>query len=591
MPFGLLFAPLEYQYLKQTMKHLVLITIGLIATTGVVTAKSQSTSADRNFKFWVTFTDKKSSPYSILRPWDFLSNRSISRRQKAGNVVTIDDLPVVSKYVTGVSSTGAKVLLTSRWLNGALVYTSDSSVATVISKLGFVKDVKLTGTFFKKRGAADWNSDNVVQSIESELENARISVKNKVSAEDYHDGYGLGWSQISQLNAHRLHKAGYRGKGIYIAVFDAGFYRANRMEVFDSLFLQNRVLGTADMVEPGSEVYADDDHGTQVLSCLAANVPGVMIGTAPDASYFLIRTEDAGTETLSEEYQWLCAAEYADSAGVDVISSSLGYTEFDDARQSHKYSDLNGKTAVISIAANMAFNRGILVVNSAGNEGDESWHHIGAPADAPGTIAVAAVDEDGRIAAFSSRGPSADNRVKPDVSAMGKRAVVVNSNGYFIRSNGTSYSAPILAGALACLLQSDYTASPEIIRLRMQYSGNHADKPDHEYGNGLPDFELAMLMGKLVKPVTENIPFTNWPELNDTLHYSFLLQTLRMPDQGYTFKLKAENRRGNQVGSFTHPFASMYAARVMPVATGNYELEVSDGVQIWKTRFYFEGYE
>lgn len=561
--------------------------LGVLVCAGNLEAKPLEKNG-RTYKFWVEFTDKKGSPYSILRPWDFLSQKAINRRMKAGYSVNIEDIPVVRNYISGVQGTGVVIKLTSRWMNGTLVSTEDSTAAQRIAALPYVSKVGLMGVYNRKRGAAEFDPDIVSHSdIPMAAEDlTRIAIKNKVSEEEYNEGYGLGWKQISMMNGQYLHKAGYKGEGVYVAVLDAGFYRANRLECFDSLFKSGRFLGSIDLVDVGSDVFNDDDHGTQVLSCLASNVNGVMVGTAPNASYLLIRTEDADTETPAEEIQWLCGAEYADSMGVDLISSSLGYTEFDDKSFGHHYNELDGKTTLITRAANMAWERGMVVVNSAGNEGDGSWKYIGAPADAAGVIAVGAVDEYGQRSDFSSFGPTADNRVKPDLTALGQRTTIVNTNGYYIRSNGTSYSAPVLAGAVACLIQANMTKTPEMLRKMLMLSGNRFFSPDSKKGHGLPDFKLALALGKQPGYSAKGtVPFDFWP-VNDTVSGGFDLKTMYMPIAGYTYKLLDSKGRTVQSGNLGDRYGMMYGVRIAPETTGKYTLEVKDGSEEWKTEFY-----
>ena len=266
--------------------------------------------------------------------------------------------------------------------------------------------------------------------------------------------YGGSYWQNKQLNLDCLHNKGYRGKGVTIAVLDAGFYNVDINPLFDSLRAYGRIIGTRDFVNGGTSVYEDHYHGMAVLSCMAANKPGVIIGSAPDSFYWLLRTEDVNSETLSEEYNWIRGAEFADSVGADILTTSLGYTQFDNSIQDHNYSTLNGKTAPMSIAATIAARKGLFVLNSAGNEGGGSWQYIGVPADADSVCTVGAVDSLGIVANFSSTGPTFDGRIKPDLVARGVGAWVSFSNGQCGPGNGTSFATPILAGAIACFWQS-----------------------------------------------------------------------------------------------------------------------------------------
>ncbi|MEZ5172243.1 MAG: S8 family serine peptidase [Bacteroidia bacterium] len=316
--------------------------------------------------------------------------------------------------------------------------------------------------------------------------------------------YGEGDRQIKMLNGHKLHQLGYRGEGITIAVLDAGFYKVNEFVFFDSLRTKGRILGTRDFVEGGESVYEDNTHGLSVLSTMAANYPGIFVGTAPDASYWLLRTEDADSEFLIEEDNWVRGAEFADSVGADIINSSLGYTNFDDPETSHTYSQLDGNTTVITRAADLVASKGILVVNSAGNSGADPWKYIGAPADGDSVLTIGAVTSEGKYASFSSRGPSADGRIKPNVTAMGQGTLVVNSGGSVGRSNGTSFSSPVTAGMVACLWQAHPEAGMMQVFKAIEKSASQAENPDDYLGFGIPDFMKAhQILARLAEEKTK----------------------------------------------------------------------------------------
>jgi hypothetical protein len=266
------------------------------------------------------------------------------------------------------------------------------------------------------------------------------------------------------------------------------------MPAFDSLYANNSILGTRDFVEGDEFVYEASSHGTQVLSCMAANLPYLVMGTAPGASYYLFKTEDVGSEFKIEEFNWVAAVEYADSLGVDVINSSLGYTSFNDESMNYKYEDLNGKTGICSRGADIAVEKGMLVVNSAGNEGDGSWKYIGTPADGINVISVGAVKSNGSRASFSSYGPTPDGRIKPNVSAQGSRAVVAAMKGYAVTTtDGTSFSSPIMAGMVTTLWSAFPDKTNWEIKDAIEASGNQSMQPDSSLGFGIPDFFRAYL--------------------------------------------------------------------------------------------------
>jgi subtilisin family serine protease len=290
------------------------------------------------------------------------------------------------------------------------------------------------------------------------------------------------------LNGVPLHEKGYRGQGMTVAVIDAGFMNADRLAVFDSLHL----AGTYNVVFPGESVFNEDEHGTKALSCLAANIPGLMTGTAPEADYWLIKSEDGRSEYPIEEDYWIAAVEFADSVGSEVISSSLGYFSYDDKELSYQPSMLDGHTALISRAAERVADKGILLFISAGNEGSGSWGTITFPSDARHVLTVGAITEEHEKSSFSSEGFTADGRVKPDIVALGTRSTVIDADGNVAFSNGTSFSTPIAAGLGICLWQAlPELSNLEIINL-IQRSSSQYYRPDAKLGYGIPDMYKAL---------------------------------------------------------------------------------------------------
>ena len=306
--------------------------------------------------------------------------------------------------------------------------------------------------------------------------------------QDNESFYGSTEFQIKKLNGHKLHEAGYHGEAMMIAVLDGGFMNVDRIPAFHQI----QLAGVADFVSPRSQnVFKEMEHGTMVLSTMATNMPNIYIGTAPEASYLLIRTETGATESMAEEDYWAAGVEYADSVGADIINSSLGYTTFDDKKTSHIYADLDGKTALISRTASMLAGKGIILVNSAGNSGNGTWKKIGVPADAYDILAVGAVTKNKVNTVFSSVGPSADGRVKPDVMACGNACSVIRGDGKLGKANGTSFASPLTCGMVACLWQAlpDKTAL-EIMDI-VRRSAHQYNVPDNIFGYGIPDFWKA----------------------------------------------------------------------------------------------------
>ncbi|MEY4110084.1 MAG: hypothetical protein RLZZ46_438 [Bacteroidota bacterium] len=437
-------------------------------------------------RFLVRFTDKNGTPFTTTNPASFLSQRAISRRLAQNISVNYSDLPPVPFYIDSLVAKGAQVLNVSRWLNAASIFTTDSSVITAIQNLPFVSGITPV------RMPLPGNQGNKFDIYESGVGSRKVF--HQVDSFPRSLSYGASYGQISMLNLESIHAQGYLGQGVLIAVLDAGFFNADILPAFDSLFANGQILATRDFVDGGINVFDDHTHGMNVLSVLGGNIPGGLIGSAPAASYLLLRSEDAATEFLIEEFNWVVAAEYADSSGADIISSSLGYTTFDNASMDHAYPDLDGNTALGSLGAAYAARRGILVVNSAGNWGGSAWNYIGVPADADSIIATGAVDSLEILAGFSSRGPSADGRIKPDVSAQGVDVVMSASSGQIMTGNGTSFSCPLVAGAAACLWQANPNLSAMQLRQAIIQSCDQFSTPDNNKGYGVPDFSQALFL-------------------------------------------------------------------------------------------------
>ncbi|MCX8080456.1 MAG: S8 family peptidase [Bacteroidia bacterium] len=424
-------------------------------------------------KFWVEFKDKNNTPYSLSNPTAYLSPASVQRRQMYNIPIDSTDLPVKSNYIQSVASVpGVTVLYASKWMNAVAIAVTNTNALNTIQTFTFVKN--------------HYAVNRYKVSIEKDFTPANNLSMNRLAASSNY--YGIAWWQTKMLNLDCLHSAGFRGQGMKIAVMDSGFGFANTHDVFDSLFARGGVLGTRDFVSGGTNVYDDDTHGTAVLSCMAGLWPNKLVGSAPRADYWLLRTEDVGSETPSEEFNWIRAIEFADSVGCDVANTSLGYNTFDKPSQNHLYSQLNGKTIPMSRAATMAARKGMLIFNSAGNEGGSAWQYITVPADADSIVTVGSVDSLGIPSGFSSRGPTADGRIKPDFVARGSKAAVAlawsNSVGY---SNGTSFSSPILAGAMACFWQKNKTLHPVKIIDSLKKTSSLAAAPNNTLGWGVPN--------------------------------------------------------------------------------------------------------
>ncbi len=469
-------------------------------------------------KYYVQFTDKDDSPYSINNPEEFLTQRAINRRTRYGIDIIEEDLPVNPQYINGVAAIGVEILNATKWLNGITIETSDSNKLDDIESLPYVQGIsKISG---KRDESSDWVNKPFFENESYDYTDySPVTIKN-TSAFDY----GLSYNQIHMIKGEKLHNKGYTGEGMVIAVLDAGFYGTDTHMTFDSLFDNNQILGTKDFVENGGTVYDHHTHGTSVLSTMGGNTPGSLVGTAPHADYWLLRTEDGASEYIIEEYNWVSGAEFADSVGADVINSSLGYTTFEDPEQDHTYADMDGKTTPVTIGADIAADKGMLVVNSAGNAGSSGWYYIGAPADGFKVFSIGAVDASGILASFSSRGPTADGRIKPNVCAQGLGTLVADAFGSFTYGSGTSFSSPIIAGMSACLWQSNTDYTNEEVMNAIMLTASNASDPNNDIGWGIPDYEIAYnTLYTLEKPTCET--FTYFPNpVKDKLYIEYQVE-------------------------------------------------------------------
>ena len=423
----------------------------------------------------VFFADKENVASAIANPITILTQEAIDR--KALHNIPIDerDVPVTESYIDMIKSQpGITVYTKSKWMNSVYVRGTQSDIEDLLN-LGFV-----TGVEYMDK---DLNLFPSPYPIDNKFE-----VENSESRIVY--DYGAAANQIEMLSGDFLHELDFTGDGMIIGVLDAGFPNVTTIPAFADMVNEGRLLGTWDFVLDQVSIGGSSTHGTRVLSDMAAISDGQFVGTAPGASYYLFRTEDTASENPVEEAYWLEALERADSLGVDVINTSLGYQDYDNPNYDHAYEDLDGLTTISARAANTAFEKGMLLVTSAGNDGN-GFMYVGTPADAFGTIAVGAVNENGEYAPFSSIGPTVDGRIKPDVMAQGAPAAVIDQNGDVAWNNGTSLSSPILAGAVTCLWQSRPEATNLQIVQLVRESGSLYNNPTDEMGYGIPNFEDA----------------------------------------------------------------------------------------------------
>lgn len=433
----------------------------------------------------IFFKDKSETPFTLAAPSAYLSSRAIDRRIRYNIVIDSTDLPIVSKYIDSVVSSGAVVLLgKSKWLNAVVIQTSDNNALAKINSFPFVMSVQ---------NAALQSSPNIVGDKFSAVTNPLSPVAigtEQISADTFN--YGSSSNQIKIHKGEFLHNIGARGQGMQMAFLDAGYFGYLTNQFFDSARNRNQILSTWDFVSNHTSVNEDNSHGMQCFSMVAAYKQGVFVGTSPDAKYYLLRTEDAATEQPIEEYNWAMGAEYADSAGVDVISSSLGYNTYDNPIFNYTYADMNGNTTVVTRMGDLAAKKGMLVVNSAGNSGSSAWKYITAPADGDSILTLGSVNSSGIIAASSSFGPTSDGQIKPDVVSVGQNAVVSTTNGTVGNNSGTSFSCPNMAGLATCLWQlfPEFNNMKIIETLRL--SSDRFLVPHEQYGYGLPNMKKAV---------------------------------------------------------------------------------------------------
>ena len=468
------------------MQRLTLLLFLLSAAIGIHAYGDQEPTQRGRYKYGPAFiyrimlTDKQGTTGSLEHPTRFLSRRSVERRKRQGLAVDSTDLPVSARYLRLIRNKDVDIIGQSRWQNTVLVRLRDSSLIHRISQLPCVKGTKLV-----------WQApDSVTPSAVKAKYHDEFEARDSVSGEVY----GTAAQQIRTLQGHRLHDIGLRGEAMMIAVLDGGFKNVDKIPAFQRVDIR----GWHDFVTPQSpSIFAETDHGTKVLSAMAINAPYYYIGTAPKASYWLLRSEDTQTEQEVEEDYWTMAAEFADSVGCDLINSSLGYNEYDHPQMSYRQWQLDGRTAFVSRSASLLAGKGIILVNSAGNSGMGTWKKIGVPSDADHILTVGAVlnDEPHKIAPFSSVGPTQDLRIKPDIVAIGAPARLVNGRGVIMDDMGTSFSTPVVCGLMACLWQALRNKTAEEMIELIRQSGNNSEHPDNIYGYGMPNFWRAYQIG------------------------------------------------------------------------------------------------
>ena len=444
----------------------------LISFLAIALLATGASAQQDTLKYRISLKDKAATEYSLKKPEKYLSAKAIERRRKQNLPIDSTDLPVCRKYIDEIRKQGVKIVVTGKWDNFVTVSCNDTTLIDRIATLPFVLSTEKV-----------WISPGAGK---PSMATERDSVLNQPTI--HPDSiYGRAITQIQMSNGDKLHEAGFKGQGMTIAVIDAGFHNVDKITAMQNI----RILGTKDFVNQQADIFAESSHGMSVLSCIGMNRPDIMTGTAPEASFWLLRSEDEYSEHLVEQDYWSAAVEFADSVGVDVINTSLGYYSFDDKSKNYKYRDLDGRHALMSRQASHIADKGMILVCSAGNSGAGSWKKITPPGDADNVLPVGAIDKRAVLATFSSVGNTADHRVKPDVVAVGVGSDVIRTDGNQGRANGTSFSSPIMCGMVTCLWQACPTlTAKEVIEL-VRRSGDRAGFPDNIYGYGVPDMWKA----------------------------------------------------------------------------------------------------
>ncbi|MDP4264046.1 MAG: S8 family serine peptidase [Bacteroidota bacterium] len=436
-------------------------------------------------RYVVKLKNKGGTPYTIANPSAYLSQRAIDRRARYGIAIDSTDLPVPPSYITQIRNIPNLIVLNvSKWLNSVTIQTSDPNAITAINALPFVQSASAIGARTGVAGPGKYREEENIRPVDPFVE--RI----EGIEGDY---FNYGTNSFTEIHLHKgefLHDVGLRGQNMQIALLDAGFTNYTSLKAFDSINLNGQVLGTWNFVLGNTNLNVHV-HGMECLSTIAANIPGQFIGKAPKAGFYLYCTEEDPAENPIEEHNWACGAEKADSSGADVISTSLGYTTFDNPVFDHTYADMNGNTTMAAIAADLAAKKGLLVFAANGNDGGDTWHYLSTPADGDSVVAVGAVSATGIVGNFSSYGPSSDGRIKPDVASIGVSALIEGTGNTVAAGSGTSFACPNMAGLGTCLWQG----FPEFNNMRivraLKEAGSIFNAPDNRIGYGIPDMKAA----------------------------------------------------------------------------------------------------
>ncbi len=518
-------------------------------------------------RYAVFFKFKPQKEYALASPSKFLTEKAIQRRAREKVAVDSLDLPVTAAYLQGISAYSQELLYASKWLNAAVVVT-DAAGKKNMEGLPFVQKVEWVAKGF----IAKTGNRTVPEISQKPTKNQKWVIE-----ESYREAAAYDF-QNELLGIPAMHQAGFTGKGITVAVFDSGFPGLDKAVPFAHVFTNKRVVGQLNVVRPWiKEVFRDNEHGTQVASLILSNQAGTLVAGAHQAQVIFAITEDVATEYPIEELNWVRAAEYADSLGVDIINSSLGYLDFDEPSLTYTTAQLDGKTTYVTRGATLAAKRGILVVNSVGNYGSAGSSSLVAPADAQGILAVGSVNSSSVISTFSSRGPTADGRIKPELVAFGQSPVLIRGSGQVSAAAGTSFSAPQLTALAAGLWEAKPNWTKDELLTSLIKSGTQYAAPDQNLGYGIPNFRSAFygaLLGLNEEIESGSNIYPN-PLRSESLHIRFgkeLRVTLNILDG-------SGRRVVEQVGE-RNTIQEPFVFEVSDLPSGIYFLQLLDGKEI-----------
>lgn len=533
-------------------------------------------TAQAQDRYAVYFKFKPQSALSLTKPQEFLTPKAIDRRTREGIQADSLDLPVSAKYMEQIVPISKYVLYTSKWMNAAVLVT-DQAGAEEMKSLPFVQKVELVAHDFLPMPNARMRYKVFASvTLATNCKEHKLNTRELALTANSYD------FQNQLIGIDKMHEEGYTGEGVTVAVFDAGFPGTNTASALSHLVSNKQIVGQRDFVRPwNTEVFMDNQHGTNVLSLIAANEPGKLVSGAYDSDYILVLTEEVATEYHIEEFNWVRAAEYADSLGVDIINSSVGYWDFDDPAMNYSIEDLDGETATITKGATIAAEKGILVVNSVGNYGSRGVSSLVVPADAKGIISIGSVTSSGGVSGFSSRGPTGDGRFKPELAAFGDNPVLIRSNGAVGSSNGTSFSAPQITALAAGLWEArpDWTKD-ELINALIR-SATQYESPDNLLGYGVPNFFDALYGEILAVEENENLDWKVYPnplvENEISIHFGIgLNSTFELIEMTGRTLIQLELTR-------TDP-KSPYKVQLEGIRPGLYLIQMREGALVKQTK-------